>query len=348
MSDTGDDAAARLGAMATGHAVVTMLALGHRLGLLEPLAERACSVDELAGGTGAAPRYLREWLSALVAGGVVAVDGDRFRLREDYRPLLTGASAANTAPTLDMMARLAENVPEIARRFGDGRGIPPASFAARAGGDLGAPRRHLYDEHFVDGFLGAVPGLHDRLRAGAAVLDLGCGTGRTSRLVAEAFPACRVLGVDVVADVVAAARREHADVAGVEFALGDATGRHGRFDVVLAVDVVHDLPEPAAALRAVHDSLAEDGILVMVDTAFSSEIRDHVDDPVAAAAAATSVLYCLPISLHHEHGAGAGLGALWGHQTAEAMLREAGFTDVERHPAPRPQNVVYAASPSPT
>jgi hypothetical protein len=97
---------------------------------------------------------------------------------------------------------------------------------------------------------------------------------------------------------------------------------------------------------------AADDLFVMIDTSFSAEITDHVDDPVAASAGAVSVLYCLRISLHRGDspsadsgdGAGAGLGALWGYQRAEAMLRAAGFTDVDRYRAPRPQNAVCVAS----
>lgn len=351
MNESPHEAGARLGAWTAGHAVVTMLGLGHRLGLLEPLSAQGLTVDGLAAQTGTDSRYVREWLATMVAAGVVAVTEGRFGLREAYRPLLAGARASNIAPTLEMMVRLAEAVPEVAARFGDGRGIPASTYAARAGGTLGDPRRHLYRESFVDGFLAAVPGLHERLRRGAEVLDLGCGTGQTARLVAEAFPACRVLGVDVVEDVIARARREHAEVPGLAFAVGDAGEQHGHFDVVLAVDVIHDLPEPERALRAIRESVTG-GLFVMIDTSFSAEITDHVDDPVAASAGAVSVLYCLPVSLQPDDspladsgdGAGAGLGALWGYQRAEAMLRAAGFTDVDRYRAPRPQNAVYVAS----
>jgi SAM-dependent methyltransferase len=278
----------------------------------------------------------------MVAGGIVSVREGRYRLREAYRPLLAGTSASNVAPVLEMMLRLTEMAPEVAARFHDGCGIPARHYAARLDDHLVGPRQYLYAETFIEGFLGAVPGLHDRLQQGATVLDLGCGTGQTSRLIADAFPRVRVLGVDVVEEVIARARLEHAGVKGLEFAVGDAIDRHGQFDVILAVDVIHDLPDPAGALHAIRTSL-DDGLFIMIDTSFSADIIDHVDDAVAAVAASTSVLYCLPVSLDHA-GHGAGLGALWGHQRAEVMLRDAGFDCVDRYPAPRPQNTIYAAS----
>jgi hypothetical protein len=44
---------------------------------------------------------------------------------------------------------------------------------------------------------------------------------------------------------------------------------------------------------------------------------------------ATSCLHCMPVSLA---AGGAGLGAMWGRQTAERMLRAAGFAQVENKP----------------
>jgi predicted TPR repeat methyltransferase len=49
--------------------------------------------------------------------------------------------------------------------------------------------RDVYDEHLVGGLLGRVPGLVERLRAGARVLDLGCGTGHAVNVMAREMPA---------------------------------------------------------------------------------------------------------------------------------------------------------------
>jgi SAM-dependent methyltransferase len=342
--------ASRLAELALGHVLVTMIGLGHRLGLLDALADGPATVDELAGRAGAAPRYVREWLGALVAGGIVdwtaGGSGGRYRFAPGYADLLAGPTAANLAPSAEMLTRLTAMVPEVADRFGDGAGIPAGVYAQRAGSSLGGSRRLLYEEQFVPGFLGAVPGLHERLRAGAGVLDVGCGPGQVARLVADAFPAARVTGVDVVPEAIALARAEQGDRPNLDFRVGDAAlldedGEFdSRFDVVLAVDVVHDLARPRDALRGMRRALAPGGVLVMVDIAFSADLDAVAGHPGAAQAFGVSVLHCLPISLHD---GGAGLGAMWGREAAERMLAEVGFTDVSVHPSPRPQNAVYVA-----
>ncbi|GAA1878990.1 methyltransferase domain-containing protein [Pseudonocardia ailaonensis] len=329
--------AERLADLTLGHVLVTAIALGHRTGLLQALPG---SEAEIAGRAGAAPRYVREWLGCLVAGGIVTHAAGHYAFADGYAPLLTGASPANVAPTAEMLTRLTAMAPEVAARFADGAGIPPRVYAARAGETLGEPRRHLYDAVFVSGFLAPVPGLLARLRAGARVLDVGCGTGQTTRLVAQEFGSSQVTGIDVVPEAIALAAAG-APLPNLTYEVGDAVALSGEYDVVLAVDVVHDLPRPVEALAAVRRVLVRGGVLVMVDAGFPGDLDALAGDPVAAAAYGVSLLHCLPISLD---GRGAGLGAMWGRERAVATLREAGFAQVDVLPAPRPQNAVYVAS----
>ena len=53
-------------------------------------------------------------------------------------------------------------------------------------------------------------------------------------------------------------------------------------------------------------------------------------------------MHCLTVSLAE---GGAGLGTIWGIQTARRMLADAGFSTVEVIDSPRPQNCIYACLP---
>lgn len=57
---------------------------------------------------------------------------------------------------------------------------------------------------------------------GQSVLDIGCGAGELSLAVARGNPAARVIGVDVSADLIEAARQRAASHANVRFELADA------------------------------------------------------------------------------------------------------------------------------
>ena len=52
-------------------------------------------------------------------------------------------------------------------------------------------------------------------------------------------------------------------------------------------------------------------------------------------------MHCMPVSLAQ---GGAGLGTMWGWETAETMLKAAGFRQPERHVLPHdPMNVWFVA-----
>ncbi|MEU8531452.1 class I SAM-dependent methyltransferase [Streptomyces sp. NPDC048629] len=99
------------------------------------------------------------------------------------------------------------------------------------------------------------------------VLDIGCGTGSLSLLLAEAGH--RVTGVDLAPRMVEQARAKLRD-AGLpaRFLVGDAsrppTGAD-RFDVLLCRHLVWTLPDPHAALREWAGMLRPGGRLVLVE-----------------------------------------------------------------------------------
>ncbi len=56
---------------------------------------------------------------------------------------------------------------------------------------------------------------------------------------------------------------------------------------------------------------------------------------------ACSTLHCMTVSLAHD---GAGIGTVFGEQLARGMLGDAGFLDVQVHPAPGdPGDAVYVS-----
>lgn len=106
----------------------------------------------------------------------------------------------------------------------------------------------------------------------ASVVDLGCGTGSLSVLLAEAGH--EVHGLDLSEEMVRAARSK-ATTAGVtvDFTTGDAAHPphpKGTFDVVLARHVLWALPDPAAALEEWVSLLRPGGVLVLVEGRWST------------------------------------------------------------------------------
>ncbi|WP_441247997.1 class I SAM-dependent methyltransferase [Kitasatospora sp. McL0602] len=100
-----------------------------------------------------------------------------------------------------------------------------------------------------------------------SVLDVGCGTGSLSLLMAQAGH--RVVGVDLAPEMVARARGKLGAAAQPAwFLVGDAAApptRAGRFDVVIARHLLWTLPDPAAALETWVGMLRPGGRLVLVE-----------------------------------------------------------------------------------
>ncbi|MEU0271006.1 methyltransferase domain-containing protein [Streptomyces sp. NPDC006307] len=99
------------------------------------------------------------------------------------------------------------------------------------------------------------------------VLDVGCGTGSLSVLLASAGH--RVTGVDLAPRMVERARAKAAAAGlGARFLVGDAaappTGED-RFDMLVSRHLIWTLPDPGAALRAWVDRLRPGGRLVLVE-----------------------------------------------------------------------------------
>jgi 2-polyprenyl-3-methyl-5-hydroxy-6-metoxy-1,4-benzoquinol methylase len=112
-----------------------------------------------------------------------------------------------------------------------------------------------------------------RVRAGARVLDVGCGIGRWScRLAARG---ASVTGVDLSPTmIVQAGRRAAAQgvAARCRFLAQDlaALEVEGRFDLILGVTVLQHILQPAAlhaAVQRLHSHLTEDGMLILLEAA---------------------------------------------------------------------------------
>jgi SAM-dependent methyltransferase len=102
--------------------------------------------------------------------------------------------------------------------------------------------------------------------AGEHVLDVGCGGGATSReIAARVGPGGRVLGLDISAPILEAARARSADASNLEFRIGDAARMAwgGRtFDLICSRFGVMFFHEPVAAFANLRAALRPAGRMV--------------------------------------------------------------------------------------
>lgn len=99
-----------------------------------------------------------------------------------------------------------------------------------------------------------------------------------------------------------------------------------RYDLITAFDAIHDQARPDKVLTTVYQALKPDGLFLMQDIDASSHLHKNKEYPLGAMLYAVSTMHCMTVSLAQ---GGMGLGTVWGVETVEKMLREAGFTKVE-------------------
>ncbi|MDO8615799.1 MAG: class I SAM-dependent methyltransferase [Dehalococcoidia bacterium] len=316
-----------------GGCLALMTSIGHRTGLFDTIASLPPSTSQqIAAATGVNERYAREWLAAMVTGGIVEYDASAatYRLPPEHAASLTRAAGPNNLATITQFLALFGNVEdELVQSFRQGGGVPYARFGTFQ--QLMAEESgQLVDATLLDVTLPLIPGIADRLQRGIGVLDVGCGKGHAINVMAKAFPQSRFTGYDFSDEGVAAGNAE-AQTMGLpnaRFVVKDVStiDESAAYDLITAFDAIHDQAQPTKVLRAIANALRPGGVFLMVDIAASSNLEENLQHPLAPMLYSISTMHCMTVSLALN---GEGLGTMWGEQVARRKLSEAGFTKID-------------------
>jgi 2-polyprenyl-3-methyl-5-hydroxy-6-metoxy-1,4-benzoquinol methylase len=320
--------------------------IGDRLGLFKAMAGQGpMRSPNLAARTQLNERYVREWLRAMVAAEYIEYDVNTemywmsdeqaFVLANEDSPMFTGGIFQLATPTV-------WNVPRILEAFRNGGGIPYAEIGDDVCCGIERMFRPGYVNFLVKEWLGAIPGLNDKLQRGGMIADVGCGAGQSTVTMAKAFPKSTVIGIDFHEPSIRRARKHAAEakLKNVEFLQAPAHEIPAikPFDLVCSFDCIHDMVDPKATLRAIHEALARDGVYMWSEPNASANAHEN-KNPVGKAFHAISPLHCMTVSLAFN---GAGLGTVIGESGARALAKEAGFTHFEKLPIQNPFNQFFA------
>lgn len=320
--------------------VVTMEAasvwLGHRLGWYAALAaDGPATATELAERTGSNPRYAREWLEQQAVAGILVAEADeRYRLPEGHAEALLDRDSPHwTEPLVRQIVTAVFALPAVAEAYRSGGGVPWEAYGPEmslAQGDVNRPAlRHALASDWVP----QIPRLRDRLAGSVRIADVGCGHGWSAVGLAAAYAQVEVDGFDVDEEALASARTHAAD-AGVQervrFHRADAAGSGslpgGPYDVLLAVECLHDMPHPVEVLAGMRASAASDAIVLVIDEA-ADPVLTAPGDEIQRLLYGFSLLICLPDTLAHPGSAGT--GAVMRQGKLAEYARKAGFASVE-------------------
>jgi 2-polyprenyl-3-methyl-5-hydroxy-6-metoxy-1,4-benzoquinol methylase len=333
-----EEFAGRLLTALNNGALCLMISVGHRTGLFDAMREMPpATSEEIALTANLNERYVREWLGAMVTGGVVEVDAatHRFHLPAEHAAFLTRlAGADNIGVFAQYIALLGGVEDDIVECFRRGGGVPYEKFPRFhevMAEDSGQSALSSLESHVLP----LVPGLTDRLKTGIRVLDVGCGRGLIMIRLAELFPKSRFTGLDLSKDAIDTARREASskELRNIDFSAADLSGfdktaEPEAFDWITTFDAVHDQGRPLNILKGIHRSLKSDGIYLMQDIRASSDVAKNIEHPLGTLLYTVSCMHCMTVSLAQS---GEGLGAMWGEEKTREYLERAGFRSVETH-----------------
>lgn len=335
--------AACLGAMELAN-----VELGLRLGLYEALLHQPRTPADLAVAAGIHPRYAREWLEQQAVAGIVEVDplqpeSERvFTLPLAHaHALLDDDSDACMKPVAAVIAWLGPTIALMQHEFRAGTGVAFGDFGLE---DIQAAfTRPVFENHLVQSWLPAIPEVQAKLTSGEPmrIAEVGCGEGLAAIRIAREYPNVTISGYDLDPVSIDKARAA-AQLAGVAdrvtFHLADAGQVQGApFDLVLAIEMLHDVPNPVEVLAAARRLAGERGVVVVVD----ERTEDRFSVPASEMERlfySFSTLHCLAVSMQD---GGAATGTVMRAHTVREYAAQAGFATVEVLEVEHPQFRLY-------
>jgi ubiquinone/menaquinone biosynthesis C-methylase UbiE len=279
---TADSQVARIFEWRRGFNTIYLIDVGVHLGLFRALVEKpGLSGSELAAHLGLHAPYVEVWCRT--AYGLEILDADdagKYRLGPYFDAILANPGHPRY---LGGYVRLgtevaAEDFHRCREAFRTGT-VKPFQGRGEHFNQAIAESTQGLQVVTAKKILPGLAGLADKLAAGGAILEIGCGTGNFLLQAAKAFPQARCAGVDIDDDSLAQARKK-LQKAGLDDRVtihrekvNDATGS---FDACVMIEVLHEIAPAVrpAVVSAAARTLKAGGWMVIVDETYPSTLEE--------------------------------------------------------------------------
>ena len=340
-----------------GAVTAGMIHLGDRLGLYEVMAAsvEGDTSESLAAKAGLHERWVREWLHNQVAARIVtcadlSATPPVFHLSPEGVAVL--ATPNHPAYGMGMFHRLPQTMGAL--------NAMPEAFRTGVG--------HNYDSHGPEGAVGiersfepwnqnflipmvipALEGIQEKLTVGARVADIGCGSGGAALLIGSTFPKSIIEGFDISKFALERAeeRKVDAKISNVSFfdPRDKPIADDNSYDLICTFDCIHDMTHPTEMMKTIRKALKDDGTWLLVDIKAHDSLELNVSkNPMASLLYGISVLSCMSSAMSEDGGEGLGTLGLSAVK-AEAMARDAGFTQFKKLDVDHSVNAFYEVRP---
>ena len=329
-----------------------MIYLGDRLGLYQLMAGAGpLTSEELAAKAGLSERWVREWLRNQGGAGVLEYRGDgRFELSPEgalvFADESTPASAIGAFESFPEQFAVLTNLPEA---FRTGRGYTYDSGGPGIARGVERMFGPWYRGALVSEALPKLPGVIEKLTAGAKAADVGCGACVADVTMAKAFPKSEFHGYDNSVHALARAEENKREQGVSNLTLhnpdNDPLPGSPTFDVVFTFDCLHDMARPDLVAGAIRKAIQPDGTWFIVDINAGETYEENLENPLSSMMYGFSIMSCMSSSASTPDGLALGTVGLPESKMRELVLG-AGFSSFERvEGLEHPFNAYYLARP---
>lgn len=296
--------------------VVTALKTAMELDVFEIVAKGAQSVEEIAGVASCSVRGMSVLLDALCVKGLLDKNNGYYSLTPTSETYLVRSGRGYCVPIYLAWLQARENFIDFVRT-GKATLDLTSPEAEEIWASYAAPDRVRLPELVeIVTRRWSNSGILSRIKTGAHILDIGCGSGFKSFSLLQLDPSAHVTGVDSpkvlevtkdIADMMGVASRVTLQKGDLEHELAANT-----YDVVIIGSLLHyfDAASATDILRSAHRAMKESGIIVIYAKAADEERKT---DP--SLLSMIDVSNCAPFARHYTFS------------EYKSILEDAGFRD---------------------
>ena len=323
-----------------------LIYIGDRLGIFKAMADgKPVNSEELAQKTGLTERYLREWMKAMIAAEYLSYDPDTGRASLSQEHALVLAKDGSPVFLMGAAQMIPDHysiIPKITEAFRKGGGVPYTEYTHDTFEGTERLFETGYNNFLTSTWIPAMPAVHERLKTGAKVADVGCGRGKALLNMAKAFPKSTFIGYDNYAPNIAYANAlaSREGVAGnlqFEERSANLLPQSADFDLIMTCDCLHDMVSPETCARSMYGALKSDGTWFCIEPNVRDKVEENIN-PLGKLFYSVSTLQCMTCSLAF---GGAGYGTGMGEGNIRRVAQLAGFTHFKKLALENPFNQFF-------
>jgi SAM-dependent methyltransferase len=324
-----------------------LIYIGDKLGIFKAMADgQPVNSEELAQRTGLTERYVREWMKAMIAAEYLTYNPDTQRATlspEHAMVLARDGSPVFVMGIAQMIPDHYNILPRIMDAFRKGGGVPYSEYTQDTFEGTERLFETGYNNFLASTWIPAMPAVHEKLRSGAKVADVGCGRGKALLALAKAFPNSKYVGYDNFGPNIAygnalAGKEGLANRLRFEERSANLLPQSADFDLIMTCDCLHDMVSPETCARSIYGALQPDGTWFCIEPNMRDNVQDNIG-PLGKLFYSVSTLQCMTCSLAY---GGAGYGAGMGEGNVRRVAQHAGLTKFQKLAIENPFNQFFA------